>query len=154
MLSVDIIILEYSFVHEGQEECSIITRRGVQASSLSHGCTCYTCFDLGLQPSAPPPGFDLRLQPLGFTIRLRPYRSHVMHVLSRDSHPRSLRTSLFDQCPGLVRPGSHAHNNTPARAGLAGRTSKLWRQPCWCNYYPHTEVGSPFPCSVQRKQVS
>jgi len=64
MLSVDIIILEYSFVYEGQEECSIITRRGVQASSLSHGCTCYTCFDLGLQPSAPPPGFDLRLQPL------------------------------------------------------------------------------------------
>ena len=36
MLGVDIIILEYSFVHEGQEECSIITRRGVQASS------CYT----------------------------------------------------------------------------------------------------------------
>ena len=111
MLSVDIIILEYSFVHKGQEECSIITRRGVQASSLSHGCTCYTCFDLGLQPSAPPPGFDLRLQPLGFTIRLRPYRSHVMHVLSRDSHPRPLRTSLFDQCPGPMRPGSHALNN-------------------------------------------
>ena len=123
MLSVDIIILEYSFVHEGQEECSIITRREVQASSLSHGCTCYTCSDLRLQPTAPPPGFDLRLQPLGFIIRLRPYQSHVIHVLSRDSHPRPLHTSLFDQCPGPVRPGSHAHNNTPARAGLAGRAS-------------------------------
>src|SRR5207244_5094322 len=99
-------------VYKGQEECSIITCRGVQASSLSHGCTCYICSDLRLQPTAPPPGFDLRLQPLGFAIRLRPYRSHVMHVLSRDSHPRSLRMSLFDQCPGLVRPGSHAHNNT------------------------------------------
>ena len=50
MLGVDIIILEYSF-HEGQK-CSIITRRGVQASSLSHGCTCYTCSDLRLQPAA------------------------------------------------------------------------------------------------------
>src|SRR5437762_14005614 len=125
MLSVDIIILEYSFVHEGQEECSIITRRGVQASSLSHGCTCYTCFDLGLQPSAPPPGFDLRLQPLGFTIRLRPYRSYVIHVLSRNSHPRPLRTSLFDQCLGLVRSESHAYNNTSARAELVDRPLQL-----------------------------
>src|SRR5436853_388677 len=111
MLSVNIIILKYSFVYKEQKECSIITRREIQALSLSYECTCYTCFDLGLQPSAPPPGFDLRLQPLGFTIRLRSYRSHVMHVLSRDSHRRSLRTSLFDQCPGPVRPGSHALNN-------------------------------------------
>src|SRR5204863_465915 len=125
MLSVDIIILEYSFVHKEQEECSIITRREVQALSLSHGCTCYTCFDLGLQPSAPPPGFDFRLQPLGFTIRLRPYRSHVIHVLSRNSHPRSLHMSLFNQYPDPIRSGSHALNNTLARAGLAGRTSKL-----------------------------
>ena len=130
MLSVDIIILEYFFVYKGQKKCSIITCCEVQASSLLHECTCYTCFDLGLQPSALPPGFDLRLQPLGFTIRLRPYRSHVMHVLSRDSHPRPLRTSLFDQCLSPVRPGSHALNNTSARAGLADRASKLWRQPC------------------------
>src|SRR5205085_3252302 len=102
MLSVNIIILEYSFVHEGQEECSIITRRKVQASSLSHGCTCYTCFDLGLKPTAPPPGFDLSLHPLGFTIRLRLYRSHVMYVLSRNSHLCTLRSSLLDQSVYIV----------------------------------------------------
>jgi hypothetical protein len=49
--------------------------------------------------------------------------------------------------PRPVRPGSHAHNNTPARAGLAGRTSKLWRRPCRCDYFSRTRVGSPFPCS-------
>src|SRR2546430_14573851 len=130
MLSVDIIILKYSFVHEGQEECSIITRRGVQASSLSHECTCYTCFDLGLQPSAPPPGFDLRLQPLGFTIRLRPYRSHVMHVLSRDSHPRPLRTSLFDQCPGpseawIARSQQHSGSSRTRRPDVEAMASTL-----------------------------
>src|SRR5204862_7952723 len=118
MLSVDIIILEYSFVHEGQEECSIITCRGVQASSLSHGCTCYTCSDLRLQPTAPPPCFDLRLQPLGFAIRLRPYRSHVMHVLSRDSHPRPCEA-------WIARSQQHSSSSRTHRPGVEAMASTL-----------------------------